>query len=230
VLPIQRIVRELAARGVETLVDGSHAPGMVPLDLAALRAAYYTGNCHKWICAPKGAAFLVVRRDLQETIRPLTISHGANSPRRDRSRFLIEFAWMGTSDPTGWMTVPEAIRFVGRLTPGGWPEIRQRNRALAIAGRRILCDALGTAVPCPDDFLGSMASVVLPPSIQTSPPTGPLYLDPLQDELIGTHCIEVPVIPWACESGRLLRVSAQLYNYLPQYERLGSVLQGFLRK
>jgi isopenicillin-N epimerase len=224
VLPLQRLVRELARRDIDSLVDGAHAPGMVPLNLRELDATYYTGNCHKWLCAPKGAAFLYVRPDRQKFIRPLTISHGANSPRTDRSRFLIEFGWMGTGDPTPCLSVPEALRFLKSLRPGGWPEVMQRNRELALAARRTLAQALNVALPCPDDFIGSLATLPLPDAPDATPSKSPLYLDPLQDTLLAEHAIEVPIIPWPAPPKRLLRVSAQLYNSLPQYELLAKTL------
>ncbi len=225
VLPAAEIVQALARRGIDTLIDGAHAPGMVPLNLDALGAAYYTGNCHKWLCAPKGAALLHVRRDRQEGIRPLVISHGANSPRRDRSRFLIEFGWMGTGDPTAALSVPEALRFMGGILSGGWPEIMRRNRALALAGRRVLAEALGCAVPCPDEMIGALASMPLPDGVVGEPAKSPLYLDPLQDSLLAEHGIEIPIIPWPAAPRRLIRISAQLYNSLPQYRRLAAVLR-----
>lgn len=229
VMPIQRLAEGLAARGVETLVDGAHAPGMMPLNLRKLGVTYYTGNCHKWLCAPKGAGFLVVRRDRQSLIRPLAISHGANSTRSDRSRFQIEFGWTGTCDPTAWLSVPESLRFVGSLLPGGWPEVMQRNRALALAGRRVLCDALGIVPPCPEELIGSLASVPIADAADDGAPASPLYADPLQDELRLRHHIEVPIIPWPAPPKRLLRISAQLYNSLPQYQLLAEALKIELR-
>lgn len=219
ILPVARLVAELDRRGVDTLVDGAHAPGMVPLELSRLGAAYYTGNCHKWLCAPKGAALLHVRRDRQELIRPLTISHGANSARKDRSRFLLEFGWQGTFDPSACLSVPAAIRFVASQMPGGWPEVMARNRALALAARKILCAALQAGEPCPKEFIGSLAAVPLPDSA----PVG------LQDLLWTRHRIEVPVVPWPSPPGCLLRISAHLYNSLPQYESLAAAVQEELR-
>jgi len=224
VLPIEAIVRAFASHGIDVLVDGAHAPGMVPLDLESLGAAYYTGNCHKWICAPKGAGFLHVRPDRQAFVRPLVISHGANSPRTDRSRFQIEFAWTGTYDPTAFLSVPEALRVMGAQLPGGWPELMQRNRTLALAARRTLCDALRIEPPCPVEMIGALASVPMPDAPDAQPSKSPLYLDPLQDRLLERHGIEVPFIPWPAWPKRLLRVSAQLYNSLPQYERLATAL------
>lgn len=229
VMPIAQLVKQLQARGVDTLVDGAHAPGMVPLNLDALGAAYYTGNCHKWLCAPKTAAILYVRPDRQHLIHPLAVSHGLTSPRRDRSKFLIEFAWTGTGDPTPCLSVGEALRVVGSQLPGGWPEVMAHNHALALAGRKLLCDALQVPQSCPDELIGSMASVPLPDSSSSEPSSSPLYLDPLQDELLREHNIEIPVIPWPAPPKRLIRISCQLYNSLSQYELLAKALENKFR-
>jgi isopenicillin-N epimerase len=224
VMPIERLVGELNARGVDTVVDGAHAPGMVPLDVRRIDAAYYTGNCHKWLCAPKSAAFLCVRRDLQDRVRPLVISHGANSERTDRSRYLIEFGWTGTGDPTASLCVPEALRFVGSLVPGGWPEVMRRNRELALAARHILCNALAIDPPAPEEMIGTLVSLPLKDA-KGARKLDALHLDPLQDRLLAEYKIEVPVIHWPRWPKRLVRVSAQLYNSIPQYERLAAALR-----
>ena len=224
ILPIQSLVSELDRRGVDVLVDGAHAPGMVPLDLNQLGAAYYTGNCHKWLCAPKSVAFLHVRRDKQNAVRPLAISHGANSTRKDRSRFQLEFGWQGTSDPSAILSVPEAVRFMGALLPDGWPGVMARNHALALAGRKILCAALKIEEPCPPEFIGTMASVPLPSAPANALPRLPINEYPLQDALREKHKIEVPVVSWPAAPNRVLRISAQLYNSLPQYDLLAKAL------
>ena len=222
VLPIARLCAELGARGVEVLVDGAHAPGMVPLDLPALGATYYSGNCHKWLCAPKGSAFLWVRAERRAEVRPLTISHGANRKKPGRSRFRMEFDWTGTADPTAWLTVPAAIACVGGMLPGGWPAVMARNHALAVEARRLLCAAAGTPPACPDTMLGSLASVILPAGATTdvvwSRP------DPLQGRLFDHWHIEVPVMSWPAPPRRLIRVSAQLYNTREQFARLAEAL------
>ena len=224
VLPVEKLVGELAARGVDALVDGAHAPGMVPLNVKKIGAAYYTGNCHKWLCAPKGAAFLCVQPAKQKLIRPLVISNGASSRRTDRSKFQIEFAWTGTGEPSAYLCVPEVLQFMEKLLPGGWPEIMARNRALALAARKILCAALKISEPCPEEFIGSLAAVPLPDAPAGALPVQPFNEYPLQDWLRTQHRIEVPVMPWPAPPKRLLRISAQLYNSLPQYELLADAL------
>ncbi|HSY20441.1 MAG TPA: aminotransferase class V-fold PLP-dependent enzyme [Candidatus Acidoferrales bacterium] len=225
VLPVAPLVTELNRRGVDTLVDGAHAPGMVPLDLNQLGATYYTGNCHKWLCGPKSAAFLHVRPDRQKLIRPLTISHGANSARRDRSRFQLEFGWQGTGDPTAILSIPAAIDFMAALLPGGWPEIMAHNRGLVLAARKLLCETLGIAEPCPEEFIGSLAAIPLPDAPPGAGPRLPFNEYPLQDALRLKHKIEVPLISWPAPPHRLLRLSAQLYNSLPQYAALAKALK-----
>jgi isopenicillin-N epimerase len=223
VLPLARIVAALNARGVDTLVDGAHAPGMIPLDLGRLGAAYYSANCHKWLCTPKGSAFLWVRRDRQAAIHPLTISHGAKGERAGRTRFRLEFDWTGTQDPTAWLTVPRAIEYLGGLVEGGWPALMARNRGLALDARRRLCAAVATPPACPDEMIGSLASVLLPDNPST--PTGWRVPEPLQARLFEGHGIEVPVMRWPGPPRRLVRVSCQLYNRVEQYAALADALR-----
>lgn len=223
VLPIAQLVTALAARGIDTLVDGAHAPGMVPLSLDALGAAYYVGDCHKWLCAPKGAGFLYVRGDRQDGLMPTTISHGANSKRKDLSRFRLLFDWTGTSDPSAALSVPAALAFLPSLVPEGWPGIMAANHALALRARDILCETLGLDPPAPDDLLGSLAAVVLP---RAPAATTDSLIDPLQEVLWREERIEVPVFPWGEPPLRILRVSAQLYNAPHEYERLARAVRG----
>ena len=227
VLPLAEIVAALHERDVDVLVDGAHAPGMVPLSLDDLGATYYVGNCHKWLCAPKGAGFLYVRPDRRDVIRPVTISHGANARRDGRSRFHDEFDWVGTTDPTAFLCVPRSIEYLASRVEGGWPAIRDRNHALACTARDRLVATLGIEPPCPDSMLGSMAAVPLPDG-DGSPPRSALYTDPLQDALRGRYRVEVPIAPWPSPPHRVLRVSAQLYNAPGDYDILAEGLEALL--
>ena len=213
VLPIEKIVAALAARGIDTLVDGAHAPGMVPMHLSALGAAYYTGNAHKWLCAPKGAAFLHVRRDRQASLHPNVISHGYNNG------FQAEFDWTGTCDPTPWLCIPKALQFMGNLLPQGWPQVMATNRALALEARALVLSALSLDLPCPGAMIGSIASIPLPTPSSGSPAE--------QLDARGLH-------DWFRQRGvetwvhahplPLIRISAQLYNDIGQFEHLTRLL------
>lgn len=211
VWPVEKIVRAL--RGVDVLIDGAHAPGMVELDVSALGAAYYTANLHKWPCAPKGAAILWARRDRQEHLEPPVISHGYRST-RPRKRLLEQFDWTGTDDPTPWLCAPRAIRAVAGYA-GGWDEVRRRNRALALFGRDRLCEALGIDPPAPDAMIGSLAALPLPDGCAGD----------LQYELFEQHHIEVPVQPWPAPPKRTIRISAHLHNREDDYLALTKALR-----
>jgi isopenicillin-N epimerase len=230
VLPIAEIVAELDRRGIDTLVDGAHAPGMVPVDVDALGMAYWTGNGHKWLCGPKGSGMLWVRADRRERIHPLVVSHGANAEPDDRSRFRHEFDWAGTTDPTGYLALPAAIDWMrDHAVPdgGGWPAVMAANRALAIEGRDALTDALGIEAPAPDAMLGSMATVFL------DRVHGEAAARALGETLERDEHLEVPVGPWPVRAARerdtptriTLRISAQRYNEPEDYERLADALR-----
>jgi isopenicillin-N epimerase len=223
VFPVARLIRELEARGVETLVDGAHAPGLLPINLKRLRPAYYTANLHKWVCAPKGAGFLWVREDRQAEVQPAVISHGNNRPRRGYSAFQDRFDWAGTVDPTPWFCVAEALRWMGQLLPGGWRELQERNRALALQARRILCERLEVDPPCPESLLGAMATIPLPDRFQGKPADG--KIDAEQLRLYDEFGIEVPFNRVGRPPLRCFRISAQIYNSPAEYEYFAEVLR-----
>jgi len=225
IFPLERLVRELSALGVDTLVDGAHALGMIPLDLTRIGAAYYTANAHKWLCAPKGAAFLHVRRDRQKGLHPVSISHGYAG---GEARFKDEFDWTGTVDPTAALSIPDCIAYLGGLVPGRWPALMEANRALALKARTAICEALGVASPAPSSMLGAMASVPLPVSGPTTPAQS-LGREALADWM-RARGVEPWFYDWPAGRGKVVRVSAQLYNTEEQFVRLAGLLAEALRE
>jgi isopenicillin-N epimerase len=263
ILPVERLVRELEPRGVHVVIDGAHAPGQIDLDISAVgrpggwtgRSATgrggggrapsaYVANLHKWACAPKGAAMMWVREDLRERFRPLVLSNYAELPAPNgRSRLHAEFDFTGTGDVTAWLAIPEAIDVMEHMAPAdrgeaGWTAIRAHNRRLQLAGRRIVCEALGVEPPAPESMLGAMCTFILPrhpPELQERLRLRPTaYHDALQDALLARWGIQIPVMYLPGEGGqpgpRAVRLSAQLYNAEEQYGYLADALRAELAR
>ncbi len=248
ILPVKELVDLLESRGVRVLVDGAHAPGFVDgLDLDALGASYYTANLHKWLCAPKGAAFLHVREDrrgmtgpgselarLPGGFRPLALSNWAERTKPARSDFHKEFDYVGTQDFTNWCAVGDTIRIMASLVPGGWSQIMRHNRDLCLRGRDRVLEALGVRAPAPESMIGSLSTIILPqPSLDHAKRLAARvsrfgFHDALQDALLERHRIQVPIWsvggPWPGTGLRVLRIAAQLYNSIEQYQYLAKAL------
>ena len=221
-MPFEELVPSLEGMGVAVLLDAAHGIGMVPLNLDALGASYTTSNCHKWLCAPKGSAFLHVRNDRQLEIHPLTISHGMSFPLGDTTRFRHEFDWTGTRDISAWCSIPATIEWMESLVEGGWPAIMKHNHDLAIEGRRILCERLGLEILCPDEMIACIATMRIPTDAGTVLPVH--EPDPLHKVLQEKYGIQVPVWSWESPKGRYFRISAQVYNHVDEYHYLADAL------
>lgn len=218
ILPVRELCARAREHGILTVVDGAHAPGQIPLDLTALGADFYTGNCHKWLLAPKGAAFLYVRPERQDLVEPLVVSWGwgENRTYKTGSRLVNVMEWQGTRDPSAALTVPAALAFQEQHS---WEEIRENSRGLlteylpkihALTGKPSL---YGTE----SGLFRQMAAVELP-----------LLADPAdyQSHLYREHRIEIPVIEW--RGRHLLRISVQGYNQASDLEALLEALDGSL--
>jgi isopenicillin-N epimerase len=212
VFPIERILAICARRGIDVLIDGAHTPGMIEVNLEGLGAAYFTGNLHKWACAPKGAAFLWVRPDKQPGIHPTTISHFLDEG------LASEFAWQGTRDITAWLCAAEAIEFMERSF--GWQRVRRHNHELAVWVQSLLCRRWEVEPSTPQDgsMLGSMATVPLPPQARQAFES----VEALHAQLWERHRIEVAAIDWG--DRWWIRPSCQVYNTPDQYERLADAV------
>jgi len=208
VLPLDRIIAACRARGVPVLVDGAHGPGQVTLELKALDADWYVGNCHKWLCAAKGCGFLWASPVRQAGLHPVTISHGfANG-------FLAEFDWTGTRDCSAWLSVGAALDFHARL---GGAALRARNVALAAEGAALLAGRLGTETGSGNSADNAMGLVRLPLTGDHSPARALAIRERLMDA--GT---DAPVN--AVNGAIWLRISAAAYNTLADYERLAALI------
>ncbi|MGA8038518.1 MAG: aminotransferase class V-fold PLP-dependent enzyme [Acidimicrobiia bacterium] len=220
VYPIREIVGHLEP-DVPVLVDGAHGPGQVPLDLEALGASWYTGNLHKWVCAPKGAALLHTRADRRAATVPTVISHGFNAPiEQAKDRYNLLFDWLGTDDFSPWLVLPDVLRLVSALHPGGWDGIIEANHRLVLQARDEVATAIGAGPAAPGSMVGSMASIVLPDAAGADPGGD---LSPLMSTILDRG-FEVLVMSWPRWPRQLLRISAHLYNEIEEYRELAAEL------
>ncbi len=220
-MPIERIIKELKALGIETLLDAAHGPGCVPMDIDTWGAAYTTGNGHKWLCSPKGVAFLHVRNDLQDGFRPMVLSNHAQSleaacTRTQRSAFNHEFDYMGTDDRTGVLSIVDSIAFLQGVLPGGIDAVMAHNHKLCLEARDLLCEMFGTKPAVPDSMLGPLA-VIDVPSTTMEPGV-------LRELLFANHRIETMIVPSPKGNGLMVRVSPQVYNTIEQYAYMGEAI------
>lgn len=222
VLPVKRIIDEFKRRGIEVLIDGAHAPGMLSLNIENLAPTYYTGNCHKWLCSPKGAAFLYVCKERRESILPPVLSFGTMWSSEKRLDIHNYFYWQGTDDPSAILSVPYSIDYLASLVDGAWDSIRKENKNKVLRAKAMICSTLKINDSIPDSSIGSMAIIPIPKK-RLKLPKKTTHIHPFQELLYHKYGIEVPVNDW--EDLILLRISAFLYNTEEDYEALLKALQ-----
>lgn len=212
ILPAERVARECRRLHVPCFIDAAHAPGLIPVDLSQSAATYWSGNLHKWVCTPKGSAVLFADEGARRSLRPLVTSHSYLND------YFSRFGWTGTHDPTAYLAVPSAIELFATV---GWDEVRRRNADLAEEGRQVVATAFDTDRLVPRDRAAAMTLVHVPPMVGDR-----VALLDLQNRFYAESSIEVPFVAWNGQS--YLRLSAQLYNRIEQYERLAEALPKFL--
>jgi isopenicillin-N epimerase len=218
-LPVESICRRAKQAGILTLIDGAHAPGQIPLDLESIGADFYTGNCHKWMLAPKGSAFLYTRREVQSMIEPLVVSWGwgADSPFDTQSKYLDNLQWSGTNDYSAYLSVPAAIRF---QVDHNWEKIREDcHRLLHRALDRISeLTGIGLAYLHNGTSFYQMAVAPLPPIAD---------INGFKKRLYKEFHVEVPCANW--EGHQFIRISVQGYNAQADIDALLNALKTLLQ-
>ena len=215
ILPAAGLVRRAREAGIITVIDGAHAAGQVPLDLAGLGVDFYGGNCHKWMMAPKGSGFLYARPGVQDMLDPLVVSWGWGREEPRVSKFVDEHQDCGTRDPAAFLSVPVAIRFMAEHS---WPAVQRECHEVVRYGRGRLTSLTGLHPLTPDspEWYGQMAALPLPDC------------DPgdLSRKLRERFAVVVPVFEW--NGRRLLRLSIQAYNSRADVDVLVDGLEALL--
>jgi isopenicillin-N epimerase len=207
IFPIADVCRRAREAGILTVIDGAHAPGQIPLDMQALGPDFYSGNCHKWLSSPKGAVFLYARPEVQGLLKPLVVSWGYEARSPSGSTFQDLYSWVGTMDPSAYLSVPAAIKFQEEYN---WPEVRLACHRLLLEASRRISELTGIPQVTPEstDWWVQLRSIPLPQC----------NLGELKNRLYDEFQVEVPLVEW---NGRqFVRVSVQGYNKPEDIDRL----------
>jgi isopenicillin-N epimerase len=208
IFPVAEVIRRARERGIVTVVDGAHAPSQLDLDLDSLGADFYVGNCHKWLCAPDGAAFLYVRPEHHTQLQPLVVSWGYDPDQPSAQPLQDYFGWVGTDDPSAYLSVPAAIAFQAEHD---WPRVRAACHALAAQARERIAALTGLPQVCSDEWFGQMCVARLPLAEGVT-------REEVHRRLWDEFQVEVPITDWGGE--RFVRVSIQAYNSPRDVDRL----------
>ncbi len=227
IFPIRKIIELLHSKGIKVIVDGAHVPGMISLDINDLDADFYVGNCHKWICAPKGSAFVFAKNEFKEWIKPLVISHFNDIDIDGNSHWSNQFMWDGTHDFSQYICVGDTIDYMENLHPDKWEGIMTHNHKLAWQGAKLIADNLKIDLPLEEKYIGSMVNIPMPEGEEGFPKFN--ETPPLKKILFEKYKIEVPVFFFPQAPTQWLRISAQLYNSIEQYEYLAESLSFIIK-
>lgn len=226
IFPVKELTEILHSKNIDVLIDGAHAPGMVDLNIKDINPEFYTGNCHKWLCTPKGSAFLYVKKEKQDMIHPLVTSRSTNND--SVNKFQLEFSWQGTDDVTPFLCIPTAIKFLDSLHKDGIKGLIKRNHNLAFEAGKMICNEFDLELPYPENMTGTLYGIPFFKDKQVN------YFitnnrSKLQDILYYEYNIEVIVTYWDKPPDRILRIAAQAYNSIEQYKYLIKSIKKILK-
>ena len=222
IFPVEKIIHLLHSHNIKVIIDGAHVPGMIDLNIKKLNPDFYIGNCHKWLCAPKGSAFIYVRNEYKKLVKPLVISHFNDTDLKGESHWSNQFMWDGTHDFSQYLCVKDTIDFMDSIHSKGWEGIIEHNHNLVWKGANLIADKIGAKLPLKEKFIGSIINIPMPDGKQGFPKFN--ETSALKKVLFEKYKIEVPIFFFPTEPKQWIRLSAQLYNSLDQYDYLGDCL------
>jgi isopenicillin-N epimerase len=218
IFPVKKIIELLHSKGIKVIIDAAHCPGMIDFSIDDLQPDFFIANCHKWICSPKGSAFIYVAPEHQQMISPLVISHYNDSQVGEAAHWSNQFMWDGTHDYSAYICVKEALEHLPTLHQDGWAGIKKHNRELAFTAATKIAEALKVQLPAPKELLGSIINIPMPNG--ETPEKFFHHNQALKNKLFKRYNVEVPVFLFPKAPQQWMRISAQLYNSMEQYDYL----------